>query len=565
MPRGLLHWKGQLPGYETVEDVGPGPFSSQIRLRFAMSPPAQVPTGMVRIASVQSSFAVQLPALEHLPPVILPDFWIDRHEVTNRAFKQFLDDGGYRRSELWQEPFVRDGRRLTFAAAMALFRDATGRPGPADWELGKYTAGHDDHPVTGISWYEAAAYARWAGKSLPTVYHWSRAAGLNLSGDVVPVSNFSGKSPLPVGASHATSRAGTTDMAGNVKEWLLNAAGEKRYILGGAWDEPAYMFTDPDAQTPFTRSRTYGFRCIKVDRAEDLSAELTAEIAPSTRDPRKANAVNDTVFNAWRTLYSFDHGYLKVQAEGSDDTFPDWRMEKVSYAAAYGGERIPAYLFLPRNAAPPYQVMVGFSGANVFFERSSANSTDFNRFNFLMRSGRAFLYPVYKSTFERGGSIKSDLPNMTATYRDHMVMWSKDVGRSVDYLESRSDIAKGKIGFIGLSSGAALAPVVLAVEPRISLGVIYMGGFYLQHSLPEADPVNFAPRVKVPVLMLNGSLDYFFPTATSQEPLFNLLGTPLADKKRRLYEAAHNIPRNEMMKEVVNWMDKYWGPPVPLR
>ena len=68
-----------------------------------------------------------------------------------------------------------------------------------------------------------------------------------------------------------------------------------------------------------------------------------------------------------------------------------------------------------------------------------------------------------------------------------MVMWSKDVGRSVDYLQSRPDIAKDKIGFIGLSWGASLAPVFLAVEPRISLGVICIGAFNLQPSLPEAD------------------------------------------------------------------------------
>jgi predicted esterase len=116
-----------------------------------------------------------------------------------------------------------------------------------------------------------------------------------------------------------------------------------------------------------------------------------------------------------------------------------------------------------------------------------------------------------------------------------------------------------------LSTGAALAPVFLAVEPRISLGVIYMGGFYLQPSLPEADTVNFAPRVKVPVLMLNGRFDYFFPTSTSQEQLFKLLGTRDEDKRQRFYDASHNIPRNEMMKEVVDWMDKYWGPPVPRR
>ena len=200
-----------------------------------------------------------------------------------------------------------------------------------------------------------------------------------------------------------------------------------------------------------------------------------------------------------------------MQAESVDDTSPEWRREKVSYAAAYGDERIPAYLFLPKNAKPPYQVMVGFSGANVFYERSSATTTDFDRFTFIMRSGRAFLYPIYKSTFERGDGLKSDTPDMTAGFRDHMIMWSKDVGRSVDYLESRSDIAKDRIGYIGLSTGAALAPVFLAIERRISLGVIYMGGINLQPSLPEADTVNFAPRVTATRADAQRTLRLFLP------------------------------------------------------
>ena len=174
-----------------------------------------------------------MPGLEHLSEVTLPDYWIDRHEVTNRAFKRFVDDGGYRRAELWREPFLKDGRTLTFDAAMAQFRDATGRPGPATWEMGTYVAGQDDYPVAGVSWYEAAAYARWAGKSLPTIYHWSRAADQRLSADVVPASNFSGKSLLPAGASGGITRAGTTDMAGNVKEWCLNA--DRREPLHPRW------------------------------------------------------------------------------------------------------------------------------------------------------------------------------------------------------------------------------------------------------------------------------------------------------------------------------------------
>ena len=118
-------------------------------------------------------------------------------------------------------------------------------------------------------------------------------------------------------------------------------------------------------------------------------------------------------------------------------------MEKLSYAAAYGGERIPAYLFLPKNAKPPYQVVLGFPGANAIYQRSSTNIAELtNLFRFIMRSGRAFLYPIYKSTFERGDGLKSDISDMSAAWRDHMIMWAKDVGRSVDYLESRPDMQR---------------------------------------------------------------------------------------------------------------------------
>jgi len=561
VPRGLMHWKIEMAGREVAEDVGPGPFAQEFRGHFTLYDPNQMPPGMVRITSPDDTFYILMPGLEHLPEVHLPDYWIDRHEVTNRDFKRFVDEGGYRRPELWQEPFVKDGRTLTFQAAMAHFRDKTGRPGPAGWEMSTYLPGQDDYPVGGVSWYEAEAFARWAGKSLPTIYHWARAADLRLSAHVVPASNADGKSLRQVGATGGITRGGTTDMAGNVKEWVSNSTGSKRYILGGAWNEPVYMFTNWDVQPPFTRRLNSGIRCIKVDRPEDLSPALTAIVRTPSRDVRNMKPVSSVVFEAWRSLYSFDHGDLNVQAEFVDDTSPDWRMEKVSYAAAYGGERILAYLFLPKNAKPPYQVMIGFSGGNIFYERSSATTTDFDRFNFIMRSGRAFLYPIYKSTFERGDGIQDDTPNMTAAYRDHMIMWSKDIGRSVDYLESRSDIAKDRIGYIGLSTG--LAPVFLAMEPRLSLGVIFMGGVYLQPSRPEADAVNFAPHVKAPVLMLNGRYDYFFPTDSSQEPLFDLLGTPAEHKRRIVYEASHNIPRHEMIKEVVNWMEKYWGTPTP--
>ena len=278
VPRGLLHWKGQLAGHEIAEDVGPGPFASTANIRFTLFPPDKVPTGMVRIASPSPTFQIAMPTLEHLSAVQLPDYWIDRHEVTNRAFKRFVDDGGYRRAELWREPFLKDGRTLTFDEAMKHFRDATGQPGPAEWEQGTYAAGQDEYPVGGVSWYEAAAYARWAGKSLPTIYHWTRAAGLNLSGDVVPASNFNGKSPIPVGTSGGITRGGTTDMGGNVKEWVYECRRRETLHPGRRVERTGLHVHRRGCAVAFCpRIRTHGFRCIQLDRPEDLSPALTAE------------------------------------------------------------------------------------------------------------------------------------------------------------------------------------------------------------------------------------------------------------------------------------------------
>ena len=59
----------------------------------------------------------------------LHDFWLDKYEVTNKEFKKFVDEGGYRKPEFWKQPFVKDGKTLSWEQAMGEFRDATGKPG----------------------------------------------------------------------------------------------------------------------------------------------------------------------------------------------------------------------------------------------------------------------------------------------------------------------------------------------------------------------------------------------------------------------------------------------------
>lgn len=141
-----------------------------------------------------------------------------------------------------------------------------------------------------------------------------------------------------------------------------------------------------------------------------------------------------------------------------------------------------------------------------------------------------------------------------------MILWSKDLGRSLDYLESRADIDHDRIAYFGLSWGSEVAPVMLAVENRFKAAVLESGGLDFGKPLPEVDQLNFITRVTLPVLMINGRYDHFFPVDSSQVPYYRLLGTPEKDKKHVVYETGHAVPRKEFIRESLDWLDKYLGP-----
>jgi formylglycine-generating enzyme required for sulfatase activity len=158
---------------------------------------------------------MKIVGLEKYGPRDVPEFLIDKFEVTNKQFKAFMDAGGYTNAEYWTIPVSQGGRVIPLNAALAKFTDRTGRQGPATWEAGTYPDGTENHPVTGVSWYEAAAYAAYAHKQLPTVFHWAAVADTTRSEFLLPLSNFSGKSTTAVGTLAGFSTFGIYDLAGN--------------------------------------------------------------------------------------------------------------------------------------------------------------------------------------------------------------------------------------------------------------------------------------------------------------------------------------------------------------
>jgi serine/threonine protein kinase/formylglycine-generating enzyme required for sulfatase activity len=185
---------------------------------------------------------------------VLSPFLIGRHETTNAEFQRFVDAGGYRSPELWPESMVIDGRTSGRQEALARLVDGTGLAGPRGWTAGRFPEGKGRHPVTGVTWYEASAYARWARGALPTAAQWWLAA-LGASADPLPWgrdgstiearANFSLTGTTEAGAHPlGVSPTGAHDMAGNVGEWLADGpfAGNRRMVAGGSWRDPTYLF-----------------------------------------------------------------------------------------------------------------------------------------------------------------------------------------------------------------------------------------------------------------------------------------------------------------------------------
>ena len=245
----------------------------------------RAPEGMVLIPAGKFQMGIDSDAaMDNERPahtVYIDAFYIDKHEVTNAQYKKFVDA-----NPQWRKDSIRDvyhnGDYL------------------ASWNGNNYPKGKDDHPVVFISWHAAMAYAKWAGKRLPTEAEWEKAArGGRIDqkypwGNSIDVSNanYGGNvGDTTLVGKYLANDYGVFGMAGNVKEWCLDkrdnnfyqispshnpVSGENvmdlthtkgfRVLRGGSWSSPARssLVFHRFGWAPSGAFSNYGFRCVKV-------------------------------------------------------------------------------------------------------------------------------------------------------------------------------------------------------------------------------------------------------------------------------------------------------------
>jgi dienelactone hydrolase len=382
------------------------------------------------------------------------------------------------------------------------------------------------------------------------------------------LSNFGQNGPMAVGSYPGISLSGAYDFAGNVREWCFNQSSAGRCIRGGAWSDPPYMAYRITQASPFDRSKQNGFRCVQYLQKENIPEQAFQSyiITREDDDYRKVQPVTDETFRVFKQAFSYDKDPLDSQLESRDETAENWIKEKISYNAAYNNERIPAYLYLPKNIPAPYQIIIIFPHSGATINNSSINLEEQEGFDFFVKDGRAVLFPVYKGTYERGGSNYWILHGQVSTrkYFDLVTQLVLDFRRSIDYLETRQDIDTAKIAYYSYSWGGELFSIIASVEKRVKLSILNTGGMRGFDAggkiFPIADPVNYVTHVEIPTLMLNGEYDMIYQFDKVVKPMYDLMGTAVEDKRLITYPTDHFVPRNELIKESLRWLDRFFGP-----
>jgi dienelactone hydrolase len=204
---------------------------------------------------------------------------------------------------------------------------------------------------------------------------------------------------------------------------------------------------------------------------------------------------------------------------------------------------------------PPWQPVIfihpGFGHA-MSNSQDGHNTMDLGFWEYLVKDGRAVVYPVFNGVFERGGGPQNVGDYSWSTWPPR----AKDIFRTIDYLQTRTDIRADRLGLLAASGGTDGAVVVCAVEPRIKAAVLVGGGLY---GIPSTDRemMGLAHHISAPIQMVNGRSDSW-----GQDFLLAALATP-ADRKRFLrFDGDHSLAgfENDVIRLNLEWFDKYLGP-----
>ncbi|MEH6570871.1 MAG: SUMF1/EgtB/PvdO family nonheme iron enzyme [Halioglobus sp.] len=572
LPVGDLQAKLEREGYGTQEFAtsNPGHFFDNAPFELPSIPLLeQAKTPVITKAQVAgmifASARPHLLSLTGLPPTgpsQIGEFYLDKYPVTNRDYQTFVDSGAYAEGKYWQELPWPEAKN--WQDVVQTFVDKTEQPGPADWELGRAPVAQLDLPVTGVSWFEAAAYANYAGKRLACTYEWARVAlPFDAPMTSIPVammkfSNFMGKGKSAANEFPSLNGCSAYDMFGNVREWVWNEVGTGRCNLGGCDTDLPYFAVMVNSEDPLLRDDKHGFRCALGDIDDPA---LLAPIPRIERSYDGEEPVGDEVYEA--LVQALLPRYESVDATLEQESERDglsWQQYSMNSGH---GERIPITVVLPPGVSEPAPSLVMFPGMGAFLGSVGEDEIQqmVQSIEFVVRQlGYAVVAPYWQGAYERFDHGPFPFAkNSQAIWLERTSHWVQEGSQAVNFIAGHANLDVERVGFLGTSYGAINTTPILALEKRYKTALLLSGNLISHPIYPFADSINFYPRMTLPTLLINGRYDTIVsPDEALLKRRFDWLGTPAADKKQVLYDAGHwPFPQHLFKKEMAAWLQRY--------
>tara|TARA_B100001057_G_scaffold501239_1_gene622341 strand:+ start:6020 stop:8266 length:2247 start_codon:yes stop_codon:yes gene_type:complete len=488
---------------------------------------------------------------------------ISKTEVSNSEYKKFLDDNGYKKPRYWDFPIEIDGQIYEFENTVKIFKDKFGQFGPANWSYGKFPENQENFPVTGISWFEARAYAKYSGMNLPNIFQWldsAQLAGFELF--TLPNtenSNLNSNFLREVDDERGVNYYGLKNISGNVKEWTTNPHGDNRFaILGGAYFDKSYSFSSFYSLSPFDRSNGNGIRLVSSEKNEFLDEKI---IEYEKRNILDENDVSDEVFEVYKDQFNYPYSIPIVKEKQISGYDENYIIEKFEIETVYNNdEPLHGYIIYSKKTEGLIKPIIVFPTAGGIFKNSDSEMLKEAIMDkkHLLEEGYGLVMPVYYSTFSRKKIINTWWANESEEYKETIIKIGKDFKRSIDYLETRNDIDIENLSYLGYSWGSITSNILLAIEKRVKTAFLAAGGIQLPKSKKEISPSIFVRRIDIPIMQVYGKADGFFRYEDSFIPWKKLIGT---DPKNlhiiELDKVGHGIPKDIVIKNHLSFLKKY--------
>ncbi len=494
-------------------------------------------------------------------------FSISKFEVSNKEYLEFLDNGGYTNPKFWDFPIVIGGKSYDFKSTVKLFVGKYGKPGPANWSYGKYPSGLDNMPVTGVSWFEAKAYARYKKLDIPNVFQWLYASGIGFTSwynpDVLNKSNFNSNQLREVDDIRGNANK-INNIAGNVKEWLHNPFGDKKdelSILGGSYQEPSYYFKNYASLPPLDRSIGNGIRLLRNFTLNDNDTNKTLVVPDFYRDITSEPDVSDDVFEVFKSQFDYKKTELNVSTNIANDFQSGYTLETFTLDTTYDSkEKLFGYIIYSNSYEDRCSPIIVVPSARGIVNKTVKNLPKnlLSKFKYLIDEGYAIFHPIYFNTYSRERVIDTWLPNESEEYKEMIIKWGQDYKRSLDYLETRKDFKFKNLSYYGASLGSRYANIFLAIDDRVKSAFLVVGGLRMQRAKKEIDEHYYLRRVKTPIFHVVGKLDATLGYEDIYLPWKKLVGTDAKNLKTvELENFGHGVPTDTVVKYHKSWIEKY--------